>query len=180
MTVVWESYQERSSAHERMQAMYDAHAKALYRYLLRLTFGERQAAEDLLQETFLRAWRHLDDLNADVNTLRPWLFTVARRISIDSSRARLARPSESSALDVAAMPASDDAIEGLLAAQTIRQALSSLSADHRSVIVEIYFNGRSARETAEVLGIPEGTVKSRTYHALRRLRKFIAPNALAR
>ena len=178
--IVRESSQERQAAQERMRALYEAHAKALYRFLLRLTFGERQAAEDLLQETFLRAWRHLDGLNADVNTLRPWLFTVARRISIDSSRARLARPPESSALDMGALPAGDDAIERLVVAETVRQALSCLSPEHRGVIVEIYYHGRSAGETAALLGIPEGTVKSRTYHALRRLRRVVGPAAVSR
>jgi RNA polymerase sigma-70 factor, ECF subfamily len=169
MTVVRESGRE-WAAHERMRAVYEAHAKALYRFLLRLTFGERQAAEDLLQETFLRAWRHLDGLDADVSTLRPWLFTVARRISIDSSRARLARPAELPVVDMGVVPSGDDAIERLVAAQTVRQALSCLSPEHRRVVVEIYYHGRSAGETAALLGIPEGTVKSRTYHALRKLR----------
>ena len=167
-------------ADERMRAMYQAHAEALYRFLLRLTFGERQAAEDLLQETFLRAWRHLDGLNADVNTLGPWLFTVARRLSIDSSRARLARPLESSVVDVAAVPAGDDAIESVLARETVRLALTKLSPEHRTVVVEIYHNGRSVGEAAALLGIPEGTVKSRTYHALRRLREVMSQGVVSR
>lgn len=158
------------AAEERMQALYQAHARPLYRFLLRLTFGERQAAEDLLQETLLRAWRKLDGLNADIDTLRPWLFTVARRIAIDASRARQARPPEVGVADITTVPAREDAIERLLAAQTMRQALARLSPEHRGVIIEIYYRGRSASEAAASLGIPEGTVKSRTYHALRVLR----------
>ena len=159
-----------SSGEARMQALYDAHAKPLYRFLLQLTFGDRQAAEDLLQETLLRAWRKLDELNADIDTLRPWLITVARRIAIDAGRARQARPAEVGAFDITGVPASEDPIDRMLAAQTIRQALLRLTPEHRTVIIEIYYRGRSASEVAELLGIPEGTVKSRTYHALRSLR----------
>jgi RNA polymerase sigma-70 factor (ECF subfamily) len=164
-------------ADDRMQALYSAHARALYRFLLRLTFGERAAAEDLLQETLLRAWRHLDGLTADVETLRPWLFTVARRIAIDAARARRARPAEVAVLDLGALPSRDDPIEAMLTVQTVRQALNLLSPEHRGVLIEIYFRGRSAREAATVLGIPEGTVKSRAHYAVRFLRTAItAPN----
>src|SRR4051794_2277826 len=141
-----------------MQALYDAHAKPLYRFLLRLTFGERSLAEDLLQETLLRAWRNLDGLAADVETLRPWLFTVARRIAIDAARARQARPAEIGVVDLSLLPARDDAIERLLAEQTVRRALASISPEHRAVLVEIYYRGRSSSEAAALLGIPEGTV----------------------
>lgn len=167
-----------STGEARMQALYDVHAKPVYRFLLQLTFGDRQAAEDLLQETLLRAWRKLDDLNADINTLRPWLITVARRIAIDAARARQARPAEVGAFDVSGVPASEDAIERMLAAQTIRQALAGLSLKHRTVIIEIYYRGRSASEVAALLGIPEGTVKSRTYHALRSMRATMGSGAM--
>ncbi len=155
---------------ERLRALYDAHAKPVYGLLLRLTFGDRQAAEDLLQETMLRAWQHIDGLNPDVDTLRPWLMTVARRLAIDVMRARQARPTEVGAVDLANMRDHDDAIEQLVAADAIRRAMPRLSPEHRDVIIEIYFGGRSGPEVARLLGIPEGTVKSRAYHALRTLR----------
>ncbi|MEU4641850.1 sigma-70 family RNA polymerase sigma factor [Micromonospora sp. NPDC023814] len=158
------------SAEERMQALYDTHAKPVYSFLLRLTFGERQAAEDLLQETMVRAWRKIEALNADIATLRPWLLTVARRVAIDAGRAKRARPAEVGLVDMTVLPSGDDAIERMLAVQTIKRAMARLTQDHRNVIIEVYFRERSAAEAAAVLGIPEGTVKSRTYHALRSLR----------
>jgi RNA polymerase sigma-70 factor (ECF subfamily) len=162
-----------------MQELYRVHGQPLFRFCLRLALGDRQAAEDLMQETLLRAWRKLDGLNADINTLRPWLFTVARRISIDASRARAVRPPEVGAIDMSTMPADEDPIERMLDSQIIRRALLALSPEHRTVIVEIYYRGRSANETAALLGIPEGTVKSRTYHALRSLRAgLVSANAL--
>ncbi|MEU4645773.1 sigma-70 family RNA polymerase sigma factor [Micromonospora sp. NPDC023814] len=158
------------TAEERMQALYDAHAKPVYSFLLRLTFGERRAAEDLLQETMMRAWRKIEVLNQDIATLRPWLLTVARRVAIDAGRAKQARPEEVGLVDMTVLPSGDDAIERMLAVQTIKQAMARLTPEHRDVIIEIYYRDRPVAEAAAVLGIPEGTVKSRTYHALRSLR----------
>lgn len=168
-----------AEAEARMRQLYDMHARPVYQFLLGLTFGERQAAEDLLQETLLRAWRKLDGLNTNVATLRPWLFTVARRVAIDASRARQARPAEVGAVDVAGLATADDDIDRMLAAETIRQAMVTLSPQHRRVIIEVYFRGRSASEVAARLGIPEGTVKSRTYHALRSLRAAMETHRVA-
>lgn len=166
-------------ARERMRQLYQEHAKPLHQFLLRLTFGDRQVAEDLLQETLLRAWRKRDVLPTDPEAVRPWLFTVARRIAIDAARARRVRPTEVGGTDLTAVAGEDDAIERLLATQLIRQAMTNLSAEHRAVLVEIYYHDRTAGETAAELGIPEGTVKSRVHHALRKLRNLIGPGKVA-
>jgi RNA polymerase sigma-70 factor (ECF subfamily) len=143
------------------------HGRPLYRFLLRVTFGDRWDAEDLLQETLLRAWRYLQDHNADVAHLRPWLYTVARRVAIDAARARQARPTEVTVTDMGTLPSAHDDIERLVVALTMRRGLMSLTQDHREVLVEVFYHGRSAPEAAKALGIPEGTVKSRTHYALR-------------
>jgi len=158
------------AADERMRELYQAHGRALYRFLLTVTFGDQQAAEDLVQETLVRAWNNLDHLGQNVNTLRPWLFTVARRIAIDAARARRARPAEVGPVDLAVVPDRDDQIERLLAVQTVRAALKQLSPEHREVLIEVYYRGRSVSEAAALLGIPNGTVKSRTFNAIRALR----------
>ncbi|MET7398397.1 sigma-70 family RNA polymerase sigma factor [Dactylosporangium sp. NPDC005572] len=155
---------------EWMRTLYRENARPLYRFLLRMT-GERQAAEDLLQETLLRAWRNRDNLPADFRVLRRWMFTVARRVAIDAFRARDARPMEVGAIDVSGLPSTHDAIEQLLTVQTVRRALGSLTPEHRAVLVELYFRGRMAAEVATLLGIPEGTVKSRAYYAVRQMRE---------
>jgi RNA polymerase sigma-70 factor, ECF subfamily len=160
----------RNLADERMRELYQAHGGALHRFLLTVTFGDQQFAEDLVQETLVRAWNHLDQLAQNVDTLRPWLFTVARRIAIDAARARRARPPEVGILDLTIVPDRDDAIERLVAVQTVRAALKQLSPDHREVLIEVYYRGRSVTEAAALLGIPEGTVKSRTFNAIRALR----------
>jgi RNA polymerase sigma-70 factor, ECF subfamily len=144
------------------------HGRPLYRFLLKITFGDRREAEDLFQETLLRTWRYLQDHTADVTVLRPWLYTVARRAAIDAARARQARPPEV-AVDLAALSVGRDDFDRLLTGMTIRQALMSLTPDHRQVLYEIFYNDRTACEAGRVLGIPEGTVKSRMFYALRAL-----------
>ena len=151
-----------------IEAVCRLHARPLYRFLLKITFGDPREAEDLLQETLLRAWRYLQDHAADVTVLRPWLYTVARRAAIDAARARQARPPEVTA-DMAELSVGRDDVDRLLTGLTIRQALMSLTPDHRQVLYEIFYNDRTACEAARVLGIPEGTVKSRMFYALRAL-----------
>ncbi|MGI5239296.1 sigma-70 family RNA polymerase sigma factor [Dactylosporangium sp. CA-139066] len=158
---------------EWMAGVYETHADALYRFLLRLTLGQAELAEDHLQETLLRAWRHRDTLSADIAEVRPWLFTVARRIAIDAARARVARPAEITGIDLAAHRADDDPIERAIARCDIRAALTELSPDHRQVLVELYLRGSSTTEAAATLGLHEGTVKSRTYYARRALRAVL-------
>ena len=130
-----------------MEQLHAEHAAALWGYCLRLTANDRVRAEDVAQETLLRAWRHFPVLDDTHGSVRAWLFTVARNIVIDEWRTKRAQ----SELPVA-------------------EAVTTLTPEHRAVRLECYYRGRSVADTAERLGIPEGTVKSRTHYALRALR----------
>jgi len=152
-----------------VRALYDEHAGPLLGYVLRLTGGDRQRAEDVVQETMLRAWRHPEAAVPSRGSLRPWLLTVARNIVIDNSRARRSRPREVGEQALASAAVSDD-IENVLLAQDVSDALAALSAQHRDVLVQTYFLGRSVAQAAAALQVPAGTVKSRTYYALRALK----------
>ncbi|MFJ2645431.1 sigma-70 family RNA polymerase sigma factor [Streptomyces sp. NPDC087420] len=145
------------------------HGAALLHFLLGLTYGDRQRAEDLLQETLVRAWQHPEAFSAPFESMRPWLFTVGRRLAIDARRSRLARPSEVGDEILAATPDPRDPTECAVAGLDVRQAVRELSPEHRAVLVQIYFRGLSVGEAARTLGIPPGTVKSRSYYALRAL-----------
>src|SRR3954452_3237727 len=166
-----------NSPEESLRALYDGHASVLLAYALRLTEGDRARAEDIVQETLVRAWRHLDRLDEASGPVRPWLFTVAQRLAIDAHRARQARPPEVGAAALAAVPGLDE-IEPALDRIVIVDALDSLSREHRAVIVETYYRGRSVAEAAQVLGVPEGTVKSRCYYALRALKLALAERGM--
>src|SRR2546421_12816510 len=79
---------------ELLRAMFAEHGDALYAHALRLTNGDRQRAEDLVQETLLRAWRHPEALDPNRGSVRAWLFTTARNLAIDSWRRRAGRVGE--------------------------------------------------------------------------------------
>ncbi|QNP66709.1 sigma-70 family RNA polymerase sigma factor [Streptomyces genisteinicus] len=145
------------------------HGPALLSFLLGLTYGDQQRAEDLLQETLVRAWQHPEAFDAPYESMRPWLFTVGRRLAIDARRSRLARPAEIGDGVLATTPDPADRTESAVAALDVRAAVGSLSPEHRAVLVKIYFHGLSVNEAAEALGIPPGTVKSRSHYALRAL-----------
>jgi RNA polymerase sigma-70 factor, ECF subfamily len=162
-----------SSREKSLRALYDGHASVLLAYALRLTNGDRTRAEDIVQETLLRAWRNLDRLDENAGPVRPWLFTVAQRLAIDAHRARRARPPEVGEAALASVPELDQ-VEGTLDRIIIADALNALSPEHRAVIVETYYRGRSVAEAAGVLGVPPGTVKSRCYYALRALKLALA------
>jgi RNA polymerase sigma-70 factor (ECF subfamily) len=151
-----------------LRALYDAHAGPLLSYALRLT-GDRGRAEDVVQETLLRAWRHRDALAPDQGEARPWLFTVARHLAVDAHRARTARPAELQGRPLEAMAAADD-VDASLDRLVLADALTALTPQHRAVLTEIYFRDRGVVGAAAALGIPVGTVKSRTYYALRALK----------
>lgn len=150
--------------------LYEEHAEPLLMFVLRLTSGDRQRAEDIVQETLLRAWRNAHKLGAHGETsLRPWLVTVARRITIDEHRSGAARPSETYDRDVDDLATMDET-DRVLGAMTITDALRSLSPAHREILVETYLKDRTVNDAAESLGLPLGTAKSRVFYALRALR----------
>ncbi len=152
-----------------MRTLYEEHAGPLFGFVLRLVAGDRQRAEDVVQETLVRAWRNIHRLDATAGSLRPWLVTVARRIVIDNHRSSQARPHEVDASPLELLPAEDE-LDKALRLMTISDALDDLTEAHRAVIVETYLKGRTVSEAAAELGIPAGTVRSRIFYALRSLK----------
>ncbi|WP_127475774.1 sigma-70 family RNA polymerase sigma factor [Microbacterium sulfonylureivorans] len=161
----------------RLAALYDAHARPVWRYVVHLT-GDRAGADDVVQETLLRAWRTPRILEQDPTTTRSWMFTVARHLVIDDVRSARRRRE----IAVADVPESEtpDATEALFEAILIEEALAALSADHRAVVIRAYFGGLTVAEMAFDLEIPEGTVKSRLHYGLRALRLALQEKGVTR
>ncbi|MEV6810890.1 RNA polymerase subunit sigma [Micromonospora craterilacus] len=157
-----------------LRALHDEHGEALYAHALRLVNGDRQRAEDLVQETLLRAWRHPESLDPRRGSVRAWLFTTARNLAIDAWRRRSTRVGEVYTDELPEPPEVVDETERAVEAWTVAEALNRLSPSHRDVLVECFYQGRSVSEAASRLGVPPGTVKSRTHYALRSLRLVLA------
>ncbi len=157
--------------------LYKDFRATLFSQVLALTNHDRQWTEDVVQETMIRAWQHSGTLEREPGMLRGWLLTVARRIVIDGWRNRRVRPQEV-ALEIPENAESTDRADSSLAALTISRALSELDEKYQSVIAETYLAGNTVRQAATILGIPEGTVKSRLYTAMRQLRKALGEVAV--
>lgn len=165
-----------SSDEELVRALYAEHATPLLRYAVHLMSGDRQRAEDIVQETLLRAWQHPEAIAG--RPARPWLFAVARNLAIDAYRARQSRPPEVGEAALEVLPVPDEA-ERALESWAVADALAALRTEHKRVLLETYYRGKSVAETAATLGVPAGTVKSRTFYALRALRLALEERGLA-
>ena len=165
---------------ELLRALHDEHADALFVHSLRLVSGDRQRAEDLVQETLLRAWRHPEALDPERGSVRAWLFTTARNLAIDAWRRRSARVGEVITDELPEPPQLTDEADRAVEAWMVAEALARLSQTHREVLVECFYQGRSVAEAAARLGVPPGTVKSRTHYALRSLRLVLAEMGVTR
>src|SRR6266699_5423138 len=135
-----------------IRQLYRGHAAALHGYVERFC-TDRAPADDVVQETFIRAWRHLPQLSADDRPIRPWLFRVARNMLIDANRAARARPmtvQEHSAGEVG----TDSGLEEILDRQLVSAALQHLSPAHQTVLVETFYRGGTMATVARELGIP--------------------------
>jgi RNA polymerase sigma-70 factor, ECF subfamily len=160
------------SGEEFATALYAQFKGVLYAQVLGLTNRDRQWAEDVVQETLIRAWQNAETLVRDPRMLRGWLLTVARRIVIDGWRTRRARPREVELTSPDAVEVADGT-EQRLSLMVINDVIGRLGEEHRAAIYETYVRGRTVREAAAVLGIPEGTVKSRVYTAMKILRRAV-------
>ena len=153
---------------EAMRALYRLYGGELYGFALN-ALGDRGAAEEIVQEVFLRAWRNAGRYDPERAAVRTWLYQIARNAIIDSRRRAAVRPGlpQHEPLDEHAGGASLD--QAMLGWQ-VAAALERLTPEHRQMIRMAQFRGLTMREIAAHTGLPLGTVKSRTWYALRSLR----------
>jgi RNA polymerase sigma-70 factor, ECF subfamily len=157
-----------------------AHAEHRLRMLAKAlaVVGDRQHAEDAVQDAFLRAWSKCSSFNPDGPPLAAWLTTITRNVAIDHERARAVRPRL-----VREQPPGIEAADGrpgpdgVVLREVLVQALAKVSPDHRAVVLRAVLADRPYADVAAELGVPVGTVKSRVFHALRGLRGALATAA---
>jgi len=149
-----------------LTAAFTAHGGELFGYARR-ALGDAGLAEEAVQETFVRAWRARERFDPSLGGIRAWLFAIERRIIIDLARKRAVRSIDRLPHE---RPTEDDSLEEAMRGWLVEEALRRLRPEHRTVVVEIYYRGRPSGEVATLLGIPEGTVRSRLFYALKALR----------
>ncbi len=149
------------------EVLYRRYARAVFGLAL-LRLGDRARAEEAVQETFASVWRSARSYRADRGPGGPWLFTVARNAIVDRHRARgepVAETPDSASPDAGP----DERAESSWVAWRVHRALEDLPDNERAVLELAYWSGLSQSEVADFLGIPLGTVKTRTRSALARL-----------
>jgi RNA polymerase sigma-70 factor (ECF subfamily) len=161
---------DRRTSHEDDEALrdlYAGHAPAVRTYVLRFTTDAR--ADDIVQETFIRAWQHLAKLQSDDRPVRPWLIRVARHLLTDAARSDRCRPVTVDGDHVETFGV-DGGLDRVLDQQVLLPALKRLPPGQLLVLLESWLYGASLDSAAQRLGIPPGTARSRLHYALRALR----------
>ncbi|WP_439660257.1 sigma-70 family RNA polymerase sigma factor [Lentzea sp. HUAS TT2] len=152
--------------------IYPLHAPELYRFALR-QLSDSGAAEEAVQEVFLRAWRSGDGFRPELASMRVWLFAIARNVVIDETRSRLRHDRRVAAAQAAAAEAGEvsaDIAGTTIDRRLVQLALLRISADQRAAVVETYLRGRSYRDVAAELDLPQATLRSRVHFGLKALR----------
>lgn len=150
-------------------AIYRDHGAALRRFVLSCT-PDPNLADDVVQETILRVWRQAPEITG---SLRSYLFRTARNIIIDNYRRAQHRPVEAAEQDVADPAGAEERVDELLNRVLMKEALRRLSNEHRDVLVVLHYRRFTVAEAAIELNIPQGTVKSRAFYAVRALRTIL-------
>ena len=156
-----------------MRALFARHQTGVYRWLRRFVPDEA-LAEDLLSEVFLDVWRQAGSFQAR-SSVSTWLFAIARNKALSARRRRVdSELDDDFALSIC--DPADDPEASLLKkgrADLLRRSLAKLSRKHREVLDLVYYHGKSVKEMAAITGIPQATVKTRMFHARRRLAELV-------
>jgi RNA polymerase sigma-70 factor (ECF subfamily) len=158
------------------RTLYERHGTVLLSFAVQLCNGDRYRAEDIVQETAVRAWQHRGILDPTTDRVRTWLFTVAHRLVIDHHRARQARPEEVG--DEPADIVVPDPAEQIVTLRAVLETMTGLTAQQREILIYTYYLGYSVEQTANALGIAPGTAKSRAHYAMRTLRASLRARAV--
>ena len=163
-----------------MTALYARHHVRLYRYLVRLTRNEA-TAEELMNEVFLECWRKADRFEGR-SAVSTWLFSIGHNRAISQMRKRredqLDDDAATQLADASDTPEVTEQKRGKAA--IMRACMEELSTDHREIIDLVYYQEASVAEAAEILAIPENTVKTRMFYARKKLAELMREAGLDR
>lgn len=164
-----ESPGSESADEEGLNAAFVSYGGELFGFARR-SLGDSGLAEEAVQETFMRAWRSRQRFNTELGTLRSWLFAIERRVLIDLAHKRSAHETSELLNDPVSV---ESKIEQSMLGWQVEEALRRLRPEHRAVVHDFYFANLPGKEVAARLGVPEGTVRSRLFYALRSLKLIL-------
>jgi RNA polymerase sigma-70 factor, ECF subfamily len=164
-----------------MHALYARHNARVFRFLIRL-LGDAAAAEDLVSEVFIEVWRHAGQFEAR-SKASTWILAIARyKMAAFHRRRRPCVQVDESAIAAVEDPADDPevAAQKQTCGTMLRACLAQLSPAHREVLDLIYYQEQSIAEVAQIIGIPQNTVKTRAFHARKRIAQLMAARGIER
>jgi RNA polymerase sigma-70 factor (ECF subfamily) len=163
-----------------LEVLYDRYARVVFAFALRIV-GDRQLAEELLQEVFFRAWQQGAAFRSSRGTFATWLLSITHNMAIDEVRKRRRRPQKADSEEpesiLAAVldtnPDVEDEVWLTILRERITEAMAQLPSAQREAIELAYFQGLTQREIAERLGEPLGTIKTRMRLGMQKLREHL-------
>lgn len=156
-----------------LEVLYARHNVRVYRFVLRIV-GNDALAEDIVSDVFLEVWRHAERFSAR-SQVSTWLLAIARNKALSALRRRSCDHLDEQAAAAIEDPADgpDVAVQAKDRSVALRTCLSQLSATQREVIDLAYYHEKSIEEVAQIVGVPENTVKTRMYYARRRMAELL-------
>ncbi len=163
-----------------LEVLYDRYSRIVLSFATRM-LGDRQSAEELLQEVFLRAWQQAHNYSAGRGSFATWLLSITHNMSIDEIRKRRRRPQRAESADPVLMltnvkdrsPSVEESAELGDLRETMARAIGTLPEPQRRAIELAYFRGLTQREIAEELDEPLGTIKTRMRLGMRKLKDYL-------
>jgi RNA polymerase sigma-70 factor, ECF subfamily len=162
-----------------LKTLYRRYSGELYGFAMG-ALGDQGLAEEVVQDAFTSVWRNADRFDPSRASFRTWLYALTRNRIVDLRRRAAARPRVADADEGEELAELDESLELAALRWQVGAALAKLSQEHREVIRLAHFESLTLREVAEALGLPLGTVKSRSYYALRHLRLVLDEMELER
>jgi RNA polymerase sigma-70 factor, ECF subfamily len=162
----------RDRSGDELRELYRRYAGELFGFACN-ALGDRELAEEVVQDVFARLWRHAGAYDRSRASVRTWLYAIARNRIVDARRRAAVRPVSAPEQVEEEAWELDRELERAVLRWQVAAALARLSTEHRQVIRLAHWGGLSLREIAEQSGVPLGTVKSRVYYALRSLRLIL-------
>jgi RNA polymerase sigma-70 factor (ECF subfamily) len=167
-----------AGSRDAVQVLFQRHSVRVYRFVLRLT-GNACLAEDITSEVFLDVWRQAGAFQAR-SQVTTWLLAIAHHKAVSAMRCPVQLQLEKLAAEAIPDPGDDaeTAMDKEDRGRIVRKCLTQLSPAHRAVIELAYYHGKSVEEVAQIVGAPEGTVKTRMFHARNQMAKMLAAEGI--